>query len=150
MTAERHSQHPSLGPHERSRASEEDYLACILGLLEQKGYARVVDVAYCLSITQASVSAMVKRLAARGYVQRERYRGFTLTERGRATAREVRRRRQVLTAFFKSLGLPPNVIDRDVHGLEHHLSEATLEALERFLRADRRPDGTSEEGKASR
>ena len=79
MTAERHGQHPSLEPQERSRASEEDYLACILGSLEQKGYARVVDVAQSLSITQASVSAMVKRLAARGYVQRERYRGFTLT-----------------------------------------------------------------------
>jgi hypothetical protein len=43
--------------------------------------------------------------------------------------RNVHARRCILTAFLQSLGLPQSVIRRDVHGLEHHLSEETLEQL---------------------
>jgi Mn-dependent DtxR family transcriptional regulator len=70
-------------------------------------------------------------------VKRERYRGFTLTEGGRAMAREIHARRRILTAFLQSLGLPESVVLHDVHGLEHHLSKRTLERLKRFVQETR-------------
>jgi Mn-dependent DtxR family transcriptional regulator len=134
--------HQDLGGDHRSTESGEDYLACIFELLEEKGYARVVDVAASLfSVAEASPSAMIKRLAQKGYLTRERYRGFTLTESGQALAGEVLARRRTLTAFLQSLDLPQKVIIREGHGLEHHLSEQTFQQLRLFVRShgDQKP-----------
>ncbi len=136
MNSERKSRLQDLGQAKRATETGEDYLACILELWEKKGYARVVDVANSLSVAEASACSMIKSLANTGYVKRERYRGFTLTESGRAMAREIHARRRILTAFLQSLGLPESVL-HDVHGLEHHLSKRTLERLKRFVQKTR-------------
>ena len=130
-----------LNRNRRSTESREDYLACILELLEKKGYARVADVAQSLSVAEASACEMIKRLAQKGHLKLEKYRGFTLTESGQAMAGEVLARRRTLTAFLQSLGLPQKVIIRDVHGLEHHLSEQTFQQLSLFVRShgDQKP-----------
>jgi len=127
----------------RSSESREDYLACIYQLIANKGYARVADIADSLTVAEPSVSAMIKRLAKKGYVKREKYRGFTLTESGQAIANGILLRRRILTAFLKSLGLPQQVIRQDVHGLEHRLSEQTLQGLRRFLKTDAKTDSLS-------
>jgi Mn-dependent DtxR family transcriptional regulator len=137
MNSERKSRLQDLRHAKRATETGEDYLACILELWEKKGYARVVDVANSLSVAEASACSMIKSLANTGYVKRERYRGFTLTESGRAMAREIHARRRILTAFLQSLGLPESVVLHDVHGLEHHLSKRTLERLKRFVQKAR-------------
>jgi Mn-dependent DtxR family transcriptional regulator len=114
---------------QRSTESGEDYLVCIFELIEKKGYARVADVAETLLVSEPSACVMIARLAKKGYIRHEKYRGFTLTDSGRAVAREVHARRCILTAFLQSLGLPPGIISQDVHGLEHHLSQQTFERL---------------------
>ncbi|MDR3405064.1 MAG: transcriptional regulator MntR [Chthoniobacter sp.] len=113
----------------RSEAVE-DYLARILGLINTKGYARVVDIARSLHISQASVTSMVQRLDADGLVKYEKYRGLTLTAAGEDLARNVTQRHQLLTDFLKLLGLDDEVIYRDVEGMEHHISPPTLRAVE--------------------
>src|SRR6266446_3471044 len=140
MNSERKSRLEDLGQAKRATETGEDYLACILELWEKKGYARVVDVANSLSVAEASACSMIKSLANTGYVKRERYRGFTLTESGRAMAYEIHARRRILTAFLQSLGLPESVILHDVHGLEHHLSKRTFERIERFVQENCRPN----------
>jgi len=137
MNSERKRRLQDLRHAKRATETGEDYLACILELWEKKGYARVVDVANSLSVAEASACSMIKSLANTGYVKRERYRGFTLTESGRAMAREIHARRRILTAFLQSLGLPESVVLHDVHGLEHHLSKRTLERLKRFVQKTR-------------
>ena len=82
----------------------------------------------------AEIKSHLERLAQKGYLRGEKYRGFTLTERGLLTAREVHARRRTLAAFLRLLDLPENVIQHDVNGLEHHLSEQTFERLRSFLR----------------
>jgi Mn-dependent DtxR family transcriptional regulator len=126
---------------DRSTESREDYLVCIFELIEEKGYARVTDVAECLSVTQPSASAMIKRLARKGYLTHERYRGFTLTRTGHAMACNVYARRRMLTTFLESLGLPENVIEHDVHGLEHHVSRQTFEQLSLFVQVRTKLEG---------
>ena len=133
MNSEPKSRLQNLGQAKQATETEEDYLACILELWEKKGYARAVDVASSLSVAEASACSMIKRLATTGYLKRERYRGFTLTESGQATAREIHARRRILTAFLQSLGLPERIILHDVHGLEHHVSRQTLEGLKRLV-----------------
>ena len=138
MNLQRKYRHQGLGPDTGSTESREDYLACIFELIAKKGYARVMDIADSLSVTEPSASAMITRLARNEYIKREKYRGFTLTKTGRALAQRIHLRRMTLMIFLQSLGLPRKVIMRDVHGLEHHLSNQTLNCLTRLVRANRK------------
>lgn len=52
-----------------SSTAVEDYLERILELIDAKGYARVVDIASALHISQASVTNMVQRLGADGLLK---------------------------------------------------------------------------------
>ena len=108
----------------------EDYLERILELINTKGYARVVDIAHGLRISQASVTNMVQRLDAEGLLKYEKYRGLALTTTGEELARNITRRHQLLTDFLKLLGLDDEVIYHDVEGMEHHISPPTLRAIE--------------------
>ncbi len=107
----------------------QDYLEQIHQLIAAKGYARVVDIAAGLGISQASVSAMVRRMDAEGFVVSERYRGLVLTPRGRAIAEEIIQRHDILTRLLRGFGLDEKTIYRDVEGMEHHISLPTLRVL---------------------
>ena len=113
-----------------SSAAVEDYLERILELINRKGYARVVDIAAALKISQASVTNMVQRLDAEGLLRYEKYRGLILTAAGKALARKIAYRHKLLTDFFTLLGLDQRVIFHDVEGMEHHISPQTLRAIE--------------------
>ena len=108
----------------------EDYLERILELINTKGYARVVDIAESLKISQASVTNMVQRLDAEGLLKYEKYRGLALTTAGEELALNITRRHQLLTDFLKLLGLDDEVIYHDVEGMEHHISPPTLRAIQ--------------------
>jgi len=112
-----------------SSAAVEDYLERILELINRKGYARVVDIASALNISQASVTNMVQRLDAEGLLNYEKYRGLILTAAGKRLARNIAHRHQLLTDFLKLLGLDERVIYHDVEGMEHHISPSTLRAI---------------------
>jgi Mn-dependent DtxR family transcriptional regulator len=114
----------------RNSAAVEDYLERILELIKTKGYARVVDIATSLGISQASVTNMVQRLDGDGLLQYEKYRGLVLTTAGETLARNIARRHHLLTDFLKLLGVDQRVIEHDVEGMEHHISPSTLRAIE--------------------
>ena len=113
-----------------SSTAVEDYLERILELINSKGYARVVDIASGLKISQASVTNMVQRLDAEGLLKYEKYRGLVLTTAGETLARNITDRHHLLTDFLKLFGLDDQVIHHDVEGMEHHISPPTLRAIE--------------------
>jgi Mn-dependent DtxR family transcriptional regulator len=116
---------PKLSPSQ----SAEDYLERIHELIEQKGYARVVDIASSLKVKQASVTSMVQKLAEAGYLQYEKYRGLVMTDKGREVARKIQNRHITLSRFFSLFGLDAETQRQDIEGIEHHLSPATVEVL---------------------
>jgi Mn-dependent DtxR family transcriptional regulator len=117
----------------KASESAEDYLERIDELIEDKGYARVVDIARSLRIRQASVTQMVQRLDEGGFVRYERYRGLVLTSKGRGVARAIRRRHRVLEQFFQLLGVDKPTAQRDLEGIEHHLSLASVRRVEALV-----------------
>ena len=121
-----------------SSSTVEDYLERILELINSKGYARVVDIAAALEISQASVTNMVQRLDAERLLKYEKYRGLVLTDAGEKLARRIAHRHKLLTDFLKLLGLSDRVIYHDVEGMEHHISLPTLRAIEALTRQLRR------------
>jgi len=123
-----------------SSTAAEDYLERILELINSKGYARVVDIAAALKISQASVTNMVQRLDAEGLLKYEKYRGLILTAAGKSLAHKITQRHKLLTDFLGLLGLDDRIIYHDVEGMEHHVSGPTLRAIEALtVQLRRRP-----------
>lgn len=110
--------------------SMEDYLEKIYELIKAKGYARVSDIALELSLQPSSVTKMVQKLADAGYLNYERYRGLVLTPAGEALGEAMRDRHSMLEEFLRIIGVPEETLRRDVEGIEHHVSPATVQALQ--------------------
>lgn len=125
---------PAKSQPRHTSSAVEDYLERILELIDTKGYARVVDIAQRLGISQASVTNMVQRLDAEGLLKYEKYRGLVLTASGEALAQSIARRHRLLSDFLKLLGLDESTIEHDIEGMEHHISPATLQAIEALTR----------------
>jgi DtxR family manganese transport transcriptional regulator len=111
----------------------EDYVELIAELIETTGEARAVDLAGRLGVTAATVANAIARLQRDGYVKSEPYRAIFLTERGKELAAYCRRRHRIVLARLAALGVDPATAEQDAEGIEHHVSEPTLAAIERWL-----------------
>lgn len=107
----------------------DDYLEQILNLIEEKGYARPVDISKNLGISQASVTNMLRRLDGEGLVKHEKYRGTILTDQGRTIANAIIARHEALTDFLRLFDIDEETIYNDVEGMEHHVSKSTLKVI---------------------
>ncbi len=116
-------------PELRPSQSAEDYLERIHELIQEKGYARVVDIASSLGVQRASVTSMVQKLDELGYLNYVKYRGLVLTDQGREVATRIRQRHETLSRFFSLFGLSLETQQQDIEGIEHHLSPATVDVL---------------------
>jgi Mn-dependent DtxR family transcriptional regulator len=122
-----------MAKQKRGTVSEEDYLERIYELIQKKGYARPVDIAQELSVQQPSVTKMIKMLDKRGYVRYEKYRGISLTQEGEALALSVQKRHETVEKFLRLFDIEEEIVQRDVEGIEHHLSPETIQALNALL-----------------
>ena len=112
----------------------EDYLEAILNSLEKRGHAKTSEIAEDLNIKSPSVTEMFQRLEERGLVDYQKYKGATLTERGRKIAKTVRSSHEVLKDFFQYLGVPEDLADKDACRVEHNISRETASQLKRFVK----------------
>ncbi len=110
----------------------EDYLELIAELLNQKGEARIVDIANELGIAQATANKTIKRLHQQGYIKREPYRSIFLTVMGQKIASKSRKRHNIVLNFLINLGIDNKTASADAEGIEHHVSEKTLKKMEKF------------------
>jgi Mn-dependent DtxR family transcriptional regulator len=122
--------------------SREDYIEAIWLLVQEKGYARVADIAERLGLQPASVSRMVRRLSAEGVLTHEPYRGLALTPEGRRRGELLLARHRLLERFLRLLGVTdPDSIYRTVEGIEHHVGPDALHQIDRLIRyAEAHPD----------
>ena len=117
-------------PPPRGTRAQEDYLEQILTLIEDKGYARVVDIASNLGIAQASVTGMIQRMDTEGLVAYEKYRGVVLTSDGERIAKAIIKRHKSLAEFFSLFGLNDEETYQDIEGIEHHMNQKTLKTIQ--------------------
>jgi Mn-dependent DtxR family transcriptional regulator len=110
----------------------EDYLKVIYDLNEEKGYVSAADIADKLGVKPPTVSAMVVKLAQKGYLEHERYRGMRLTPEGDRVAKSVLRRHQVISELISMLGVDDQTARVDTEGIEHHVHPSTLRRFERL------------------
>lgn len=102
----------------------EDYLKAIYALSRVESAVSTSALAERLDVSGASVTGMLKKLAAAGLVAHEKYQGATLTEAGRLVAVEtIRHHRIVETYLHQALGVPWDRLHAEAEALEHVLSE---------------------------
>ena len=116
----------------KTSISAEDYLERIHELISEKGYARAVDIANALGISQPSVTSMVQKLANEGLLNYEKYRGLTLTDEGSRVALAIHARHEILKRFLSLLNVSQQAQEEDIEGLEHHISDETVQALSKL------------------
>lgn len=110
--------------------SMEDYLEQIYILIEEKGYARVSDIAEALSVHPSSVTKMVQKLDKSKYLIYEKYRGLVLTAKGKKIGKRLVDRHALLEEFLGIIGVSEDQIYQDVEGIEHHLSWDAITCIE--------------------
>lgn len=110
--------------------SMEDYLEKIYKLIDEKGYARVSDIAEGLEVHPSSVTKMIQKLDKDNYLIYERYRGLVLTSKGKKMGKRLVDRHHLLESFLQLIGVQEENIYKDVEGIEHHLSWDSITCIE--------------------
>ena len=121
--------------HAQERA--QDYVEAIADLIAEQGEARATEIARSLGVTHVTVIRTVQRLQREGLVKTLPYRSIFLTPAGRALAARAKERHQTVVAFLEALGVPVAAARADAEGIEHHVSPATLAAMNKFLATQR-------------
>jgi DtxR family transcriptional regulator, Mn-dependent transcriptional regulator len=102
----------------------QDYLKAIYALEAAGERATTSALAARMGVSAPSATAMTKRLAELGLVERAPYRGVVLTEGGRRGALEVLRHHRLLERYLVDrLGLSLDEVHVEADRLEHALSE---------------------------
>lgn len=110
------------------------YLMTIHELLEDRGYARVTDIARRLSITRGSCSISLKALKRRGLVEEDDNKFLLLSAEGRRLAALVERNDELLETFFREvLGVDETNAEIDACKIEHLLSIESSRRLASFI-----------------
>ncbi len=115
--------------------NREDYLINILRLSEgDNNVVRTSELSDLMGISPASVSEMIKTLSEEGLVDYIRYKGVTLTERGRELAMRTRRKHHIAERFLT------DIMDMDMDNaheeacrFEHSMSDYSTDRLCRII-----------------
>jgi DtxR family Mn-dependent transcriptional regulator len=114
--------------------STEDYIKSIFQLGRKGGMVSTSALARQLGVRNGSITGMLKSLALRNLVRYERYRGVSLTARGRRIALQTIRRHRLWEVFLvQSLGYSWDQVHVEAERLEHVTSEKLEKHLDRVL-----------------
>ena len=124
--------------HSRTRSDHatelaEDYVEAIAEIVEQHGTCRAVDLVKQFQVSHVTVNRTIGRLQRDGYVQSDPYGPIELTEAGERLAKASHERHQIVFEFLKALGVSDAIAASDSEGIEHHVSPATLKAMQKFV-----------------
>jgi len=112
----------------------QDYLKEIYKVRADEGKVTTTVLAKRLRVSPASVSAMVKKLAALDLVDHKPYHGVDLTPAGERVAVEVIRHHRLLELYLaQTLGLQIDEVHDEADRLEHALSEELEQRIDKAL-----------------
>jgi DtxR family Mn-dependent transcriptional regulator len=111
-------------PGKELTSAVEDYLKAVYALDVEGRRVTTSALAERMQVSAPSATAMMKRLADLGLVERAAYKGVVLTDRGRLCALEVLRHHRLLELYLAdSLGMSLDEVHAEADRLEHALSE---------------------------
>lgn len=112
----------------------EDYLKAIYKLQREQDRVATTVLAVRLGVAPASVTGMIKKLAAMNLITYEPYRGVELTETGQKLALEVIRHHRLVELYLaEALEVPWDRVHDEAEKWEHILSEDLEERIDSLL-----------------
>ncbi|TRO52985.1 metal-dependent transcriptional regulator [Candidatus Bathyarchaeota archaeon] len=128
-----------------SKKSSQDYLKAVYDHSRNGEAVSTTDISKTLKVAPASVTEMLKKMSAKGYVNYSPYHGSTLTEKGTKEAKKVARKHRLLERFLSDvLHIKGDQVHTQACEMEHALSDEAEESLCRFLK---HPDKCPDDGK---
>ena len=126
--------------HSRTRSDHatelaEDYVEAVADIRQDRGTCRAVDLAAHFGVSHVTVNRTIARLQRDGYVTTEAYAPIELTVKGRRLAKASRRRHEIVYRFLLALGVSQATATIDSEGIEHHVSQETLRAMQEFVQS---------------
>jgi len=116
-------------PSERT----EDYLEALALVIDEKGFAKVKDIAEYLKVSPSSVTEMFQKLKENSFIHYEKYRGVTLTDKGLDIAVNTKKKHETLKEFLCILGVPESIANEDACRIEHVVNMETMKRLTKFV-----------------
>ena len=111
----------------------EDYVELVYDLEKNKEKVHTNDIANSLNINPASVTEVLQKLDAQGYVNYEKYSGARLTSKGRKLAIETKNKHDKITEFLILLGVNKKIAEKDACEMEHFLHASTMDTIVKFV-----------------
>lgn len=113
----------------------EDYVYDIFEILKTAPIVRIKDIAKRRNVKLSSVVVAAKSLAEKGLINYQKYGYITLTDKGLERAKDIENKKNVLYQFLTgTLKVSPEAALRDVHKMEHDLSEETIYKIVEFIK----------------
>ena len=114
--------------------SKEDYLKALYHLEIDYDAVSTNSIADYLDMKPSSVTDMLKKLAEKKYINYEKYKGTSLTKKGRLIALSIIRKHRLWETFLvEKLGFGWDQVHIIAEQLEHIKSEELIENLDDFL-----------------
>lgn len=112
----------------------EDYLKTIYKLDQDKNGVSTKELAAAMKISAASATNMIKRLAEKGFVEYESYKGARLTRAGEKISLEIIRHHRLLELYLlEIMGYSWDEVHEEAEKLEHHISEQFEDKISELL-----------------
>jgi DtxR family Mn-dependent transcriptional regulator len=113
----------------------EDYLFDIFEILKEAPVVRIKDIAKKRGVKLSSAVVAVKSLSEKGLINYQKYEYITLTEKGLQIAQKMENKKKILYKFLTEiLKVSEQSAIRDVHKMEHDLSEETINKIIEFTK----------------
>ena len=116
--------------------SVENYLETIHILSLNHPDVHAIDICNHLGFSRPTVSIVLRQLRESGLVTVDNENHIHLTDDGLAVALHMYERHELLTKMFISLGVEPELAQRDACKIEHDLSNETFDAIRRHYLAE--------------
>lgn len=113
--------------------SGEMYLESIYVLLRKQPHVRSIDISEYMAYSKPSVSRAVGVLKNGGFIKVDKDGFITLTEQGLEIAEKIYERHTLLTGMLVRLGVAPEVAAEDACKIEHAISDASFQAIKRYI-----------------
>ncbi len=114
--------------------SKEDYLKTIYQRIEEGEQASTSSIARTLKVSNAAATDMLKKLSLQGFVNYKKYKGVSLTAKGRKEALSLLRRHRLWELFLmKVLKLKWDEVHKEAELLEHKTSEKLIDKIDQYL-----------------
>ncbi len=112
--------------------SGEMYLESIYVLSNRMSEVRSIDVVNHTGYSKPSISRAIGLLKDEGFITVDKKGFITLTDAGESHAKKIYERHEILTKFFKSIGVTKETASTDACKIEHVISDETFEAIKKL------------------